>query len=164
MCKTELSILSISLFWRSCLNWNISKNFSIAHLYGEAGSRKNYSAHGCQAIMGRSSSPREQLVCPFAVDDVCELTDNKLGLVQVSSDPQKNCAYYLNVLCQRPEQTSDSSLKGDGELAHRVPTGNQVNHEIDRVVEDFAFDKPSHFFRILLRYQESVSHQEPLKV
>ena len=111
--------------------------------------------------MGRSSSPREQLVCPFAVDDVSELTDNKLGL---SSDPQKNCAYYLNALCQKLEQTSCSSLKGDGELAHRVPTGNQVNHEIDRVVEDFVFDKPSHFFRISLRYQESVSHQEPLKV
>jgi DNA primase large subunit len=45
--------------------------YSIAHLYGQEGGRKNYSAHACSTIQKRArTAPNEQLVCPFSVMDL----------------------------------------------------------------------------------------------
>jgi hypothetical protein len=96
---------------------------SISHLYGQAGGRKNYSAHSCTSILARSASPREQLVCPFAEADETDLrslikadlqteadlksfvlTDiaNEAAcerIVSLRLEPQKACAALLDLKC-----------------------------------------------------------------
>ena len=47
--------------------------YSINHLYGNAGGAKNYSAHGCESISQRNSSIREELTCPFHEPDIEDL-------------------------------------------------------------------------------------------
>ena len=47
--------------------------YSINHLYGNAGGSKNYSAHGCESISQRISSIREELTCPFHEPDIEDL-------------------------------------------------------------------------------------------
>ena len=51
--------------------------YSIHHLYGRRGSRTDYSSHSCESI-GRwsSSSPTEQLFCPFRALSGPELEDH----------------------------------------------------------------------------------------
>lgn len=44
--------------------------YSINHLYGNNGTRKNYSAHSCESIANRSTSINEELVCPFNNHDI----------------------------------------------------------------------------------------------
>jgi DNA primase large subunit len=74
-------------------------------LYGKAGGRKNYSAHSCTSILGRGSSPREQLICPFAESDESELkkilraefgnTDGFEILSSLKFEPVKTCSAFL---------------------------------------------------------------------
>ena len=57
-------------------------DYSLNHLYGQAGGRKDYSAHSCSAIGGRASSVNEELTCAF-MNDIEDI------------DPRKQCASTL---------------------------------------------------------------------
>ena len=58
--------------------------YSINHLYGNAGGRKNYSAHSCAAIAERRSSVNEELTCPYIGD-----------IEDAATDPTQKCLEHL---------------------------------------------------------------------
>jgi len=154
--------------------------FSISHLYGEAGGRKNYSAHGCSSILSRSSSPREQLVCPFAVDDESDLktalkndVDAKDvdSVVKLRNDPRKSCSLMLKLKCQNVVRNNvKGAVDSSTDVYNQKPVDRdvlQIDHydkvdvsqiaEVGVVRKNFevgVVNKPSHFFRISLRYDQ----------
>ena len=79
--------------------------YSINHLYGNAGSSKNYSAHSCSSIADRSVSIHEELTCPFNDFDIedlgtllsTELTNDKIKKVTATQikGPVQACSRYL---------------------------------------------------------------------
>ena len=138
--------------------------FSISHLYGEAGGRKNYSAHSCASIIGRGSSPREQLVCPFAVYDASDLRkvlkDENIedgvieNVVKMRNDPQKNCAEMMKLIRLKEEFQSRNS---DGSIDMFVDTdcSNSSNPETvpdnDSGADIRIVTKPSRYFITLFK-------------
>ena len=66
--------------------------YSINHLYGNAGGRKNYSAHSCSSIAERSSSVNEELTCPFTTVDI---EDAGCSSKCVEIDHRKKCFDHL---------------------------------------------------------------------
>ena len=115
-CRVIWSSIIISLILQvDNLNWIWS---SISHLYGKAGGRKNYSAHSCSSILGRSSSPREQLTCPFAESDESELRklliaelgnlDGVDNILSLKSEPVKSCSAFLSLKLPSSERNSFS--------------------------------------------------------
>lgn len=85
--------------------------YSIKHMYGNAGGKKSYSAHSCLSIANRSTSINEELVCPFADNDIEDLgrilakqpncdndiTGQVLSKVKILSDDRKVCSSYLSL-------------------------------------------------------------------
>jgi len=60
--------------------------YSINHMYGNAGGRKNYSAHTCASIAQRSSSINEELTCPFIGEEDIE---------DLAKDPTEKCLEHF---------------------------------------------------------------------
>lgn len=96
--------------------------YSIDHLYGQAGGRKNYSAHSCSSVADRSSSPHEQLVCPFVALDIEDLghrlesymstgtkhvvaKEDILQAVTVSQNERKACGKLLQCHVTNEEES-----------------------------------------------------------
>ena len=92
--------------------------YSINHLYGNAGSRKNYSAHSCAAIAERSSSVNEELTCPFIDADIEDL------------EPTKQCCNHLQMTYNK--HVSKSSSQSVVALSSKVSS---------------MIVKPSHYFQ-----------------
>ena len=111
-CRVIWSSIIISLILQvEHFNWIWS---SISHLYGRAGGRKNYSAHSCSSILGRGSSPREQLTCPFAESDESELrkilraelgnSDGVDHILSLKSEPVISCSAFLSLKLESLER------------------------------------------------------------
>ncbi|CAK9828907.1 DNA primase large subunit [Anthophora retusa] len=98
-----------------CLhNWQSNERkfiYSIRHLYGLEGSRKNYKSPTCNSICMNISSPMYEGGCPFKHFDMNTLksllclslsNDKVTGLLQtISSDnPQASCAEFFKMLNQ----------------------------------------------------------------
>ncbi|XP_012238237.1 probable DNA primase large subunit isoform X1 [Bombus impatiens] len=99
----------------NCLhNWKSNERkfiYSIRHLYGLEGSRKNYKSPTCELICMNTSNPMYEGGCPFKSFDVNTLKD--LLSLSLSSDcvtnllkttcsqtPQISCAKYFRMLNQ----------------------------------------------------------------
>ena len=82
--------------------------YSINHLYGNAGGRKSYSAHNCQSVAKRCSSINDELNCPFYdIEDLAQdhrktclqtLKSVPLDISFVSNPPQY---FHLSRLVSR---------------------------------------------------------------
>ena len=112
--------------------------YSLDHLYGLTGGRKNYSAHSCVSIQDRSFSPTEQLTCPFVTRDIDDLT----GIVCASL--KDNTKHLDNIL--------DLAKNGDGRKAcglllknkqQTLPSSDPGENMLERI------KKPSHFYHLL---------------
>ncbi|XP_059099029.1 uncharacterized protein LOC131893103 [Tigriopus californicus] len=80
-----------------CHSWqNHEKKlmYSIRHLYGLVGGRKNYSAHSCAAICRQSlSSPSEMLLCPF-LESAQKVDGEQSGSVWIV-EANRQCQQHL---------------------------------------------------------------------
>ena len=62
--------------------------YSINHLYGNAGNRKSYSAHNCQSIAQRCSNLNDELNCPFY--DIEDSVDHRKSCFQSLKKPSSD--------------------------------------------------------------------------
>lgn len=91
-------------------NWQTDTRrftYSIRHLYGLEGSRKNYSAPNCSAICNSNNGPRYEGGCPFKSFDREKLKE-LLKQVTKQSDTEK---YLDTFLSQKPQVACASFLK-----------------------------------------------------
>ena len=102
-----------------CHSWQADQRrylYSIRHLYGLEGSRKNYSGHSCSAIQGRDDTIGEQLVCPFESydiedlarilekQDISEEDARRVLSITEASDPSGACKLYMKAKHKFPSE------------------------------------------------------------
>ncbi len=111
--------------------------YSIGHLYGLEGSRRNYSAHSCAAIrsMGESS-PSVQIACPFTTFD-----EESLRQTLLASQVSEQCADEI-VLKSR-------STSGDQAACGLYLKARLKNSEVGIS----SFTKPSQFYKMVVDNQ-----------
>lgn len=95
-----------------CHSWqNHEKKlvYSIRHLYGLVGGRKNYSAHSCAAICRQSlSSPSEVLLCPF-LESAQNTLGEESGTVRII-EANRQCQNHLRAKLDTPLNLEDLSF------------------------------------------------------
>lgn len=73
-------------------SWDDSKRryiYSIEHLYGKQGSRKNYKAHSCDTLQFYRNSPNYDGTCPFTcfegnnTPSIFNTTSSEVGIFSV---------------------------------------------------------------------------------
>ena len=69
--------------------------YSVRHLYGEEGARKNYSSHSCRSVMGRRSSPSEVLTCPFLEKMINQAVIEEIDHTELACEALSRCKDYF---------------------------------------------------------------------
>ncbi|XP_015915691.1 DNA primase large subunit isoform X2 [Parasteatoda tepidariorum] len=168
-------------FTSTCIHsWSDSRNryiYSIQHLFGRRGSRKNYRAHSCYSLQCCNSRSVFEGGCPFACFDSDNISKsllsenlqvNDIEDIKLLSDSKKYteaCGYFLNkklhILKQSMvSQRKDSSSRFEN-TEIKINNNQNLSNEIlmQKKKNDSTFDnlsshisKPSEFYFILSNF------------
>ncbi|KAK5642685.1 hypothetical protein RI129_008852 [Pyrocoelia pectoralis] len=112
--------------------------YSIRHLYGLVGSRKNYKTRSCEYFQRSLISPTEEAVCPFVHFDEHNLKKLLTSLLDLSAD----CEVTNNIVRERSKSPSSAC-----KLFMQIAAGKSTD-ENTTVVGSKDITSPVHYFNL----------------